>query len=135
MILKKKILIAEDDERTRHMIKRTLELENENFEIFEARDGDEALAKAIEIKPNLLLLDVMMPGMSGYEVCKELKESQDTKNILILFVTARGGNEIAERTMLNKGGDGIIGKPFSPDVLAFRVREILKLSHGKSDLF
>ena len=131
----KKILIADDEPEILKLIRRALELEDENYELHEAKNGDEALAKAIEIKPDLLLLDIMMPGMSGYEVCRELKNNPDTKGIIIIFVTARGASDIAESTMKMRGGDGFIPKPFSMDVLAFKIKQILKQHEQGKELF
>ena len=123
----KKILIADDEDRIRQLVKTTLELEDAGFEIFEARDGKEAITKAMEVRPELVILDVMMPGKSGYEVCKELKKSPDTRDVYVLFLSARG-NVISERTMRNSGGDEFVSKPFIPKELGSRVKKALGIA-------
>ena len=122
----KKILIADDEERVRNLIKKVLELEDRGFELYEAKNGDEALDQAKKLKPNLLILDVMMPGLTGYDVCKYLKNSKATKDICVLLVTAREG-KFAENVMKLVGADALLPKPFTPLELTMAVKQILKL--------
>lgn len=112
----KKILIADDDESVRWFIKNALKKENEAFEIFEVQDGLEAVEATREIHPDVLILDIMMPGMNGYEVCKSIKSSESTKDTFILVITGRG-SELSKKTMEIVGADGYLAKPFSPDDL------------------
>ena len=119
----KKILIADDDASLRKLIKTSLELGNEMFEIYEADSGNNALEMARKIKPELLILDVMMPGMSGYEVCRNLKDSQETRNIYVLFLTGRG-SDLSRKTIENCGGDDIMTKPFPLIELERKVKKV-----------
>ena len=93
-------------------------------EIFEAKVGIEALEKAREIKPNLLILDVMMPGKIGYQVCRDLKGDPETKDIYILFITGRG-SPLTHETSDMYGGDAIIFKPLDIDELKEKVSTVL----------
>ena len=118
----KKILIADDEEMIRDVVK--LALKNEGYEIYEAKDGVEALNVAKDIKPDLVLLDVTMPGKVGYIVSQELKDNPDTKHAYIIFITARGSK--AEDAAMDSGGDETISKPFDIVKLRERVRNALK---------
>ena len=119
----KKILIADDEATVRDLIK--LSLEHEGYEIFEARNGVEALNKAKELVPDLLILDVMMPGKIGYQVCSELKSDPATKRISIIFITARDSS-LSMETVQESGGDDLISKPFKPQELKARIRKVLQ---------
>ncbi len=118
----KKILIADDEDMVRNVLR--LSLQSEGYEIYEAGDGAEALSMAREIVPDLLILDIMMPGMIGYRVCKELKKDPATKDILVMFITSRDVS-LAEAAARESGGDDIMGKPFMPDELREKVRRLL----------
>lgn len=123
--MKKRILIADDGEDIRELVRVTLE--DEGYELFEAKDGNEALEKARSLKPNLMVLDVMMPGKTGYVICEELKKDPATKNIFILFMTARG-SPISKNTANQSGGDAYMTKPFEPSELRARVKKALGLT-------
>jgi len=120
----KKILIADDEDKIRTLIRKTLEFAGGDFEIYEAKDGIEAIRMARKIKPNMMILDVMMPGMTGYEVCKAVKKSAETQNVYVLFLTARGGS-ISKTTVDLCGGNDFVTKPFDPDELGFRIKKAL----------
>ena len=120
----KKILIVDDEKRVRDLVKATLEVQSEDLKIYEAKDGKEAVVKAREIAPDLIILDVMMPGASGYQVCKEIRKIPDIKDTIVLFLTARGG-ELSEKTVELSGGDDIMIKPFNPIELRLKVRKML----------
>lgn len=122
----KKILIVDDERKIRELIKATLEILSKEIEIHEAKDGNEALTKAREIMPDLIILDIMMPGASGYQVCKEIKRDADTKGIQVLFLTARGG-ELSEMTVELSGGNDLMTKPFNPIELRMKVKDMLKI--------
>ena len=117
----KKILIADDEERVRKLVRTILELAKSGFEIYEAVDGDEAYKMAKKIKPDLMVLDIMMPGMNGYDVCKKLKSSDATRKIYVLILTARGSS-LSERTMELVGADAFLAKPFTPLELELTVK-------------
>ena len=120
----KKILIADDEENIRILIRKTLEFAGGDFEIYEARDGIEAIRMARKIKPNMMILDVMMPGMTGYEVCKIVKNSAETQDVYVMFLTARGGS-ISKTTVDLCGGNEFITKPFDPEELGLRIKKAL----------
>ena len=122
--MKKKILIVDDEKRVRDLVKATLEVQSEDLDIFEANDGKEALIKAKEIIPDLIILDVMMPGVSGYQVCKEIRKMPEAASTIVLFLTARGG-ELSEKTVEISGGDDIMTKPFNPIELRLKARKML----------
>ncbi len=117
-----RILVVEDEKDILELVEISLQLGG--LEVIKAEDGLEALEKALTEKPDLILLDIKMPGLSGYEVCRKLKELPQTKNIPVVFLTARG-QEHEIREGLEAGGDDYIVKPFAPDELPRRVKEIL----------
>ena len=121
----KKILIADDEDNIRGLVLMTLE--DEGFELHQACDGNEALAKARELKPDLVVLDVMMPGKVGYEVCEELKKDPDTKDVYIIFLSSRTSPS-SELGAKNAGGDEWMYKPFDPGELRNRVKKALEVS-------
>ncbi|MEI7556416.1 response regulator [Candidatus Chlorohelix sp.] len=116
-----KILIAEDEKDIRRLISFTLE--RAGFEIVEAIDGKQALEMAKLHNPNLILLDVMMPYLDGYEVCRYLRSEPATTNIPVLFLSAKGQHhEIGEG--LSAGATDYIVKPFTPRELVAKVKEL-----------
>jgi DNA-binding response OmpR family regulator len=100
-------------------------LTHEGYDVVTATSGMQAIAKAREEKPNIILLDVMMPGVSGFDVCNILQDFPETANIPIIFLTAVA--EIKRKVMgLNLGADDYITKPFDLHELAARVRAALR---------
>ena len=121
------ILVAEDQQHVRKLI--TYKLENNGYEVITAENGAEALVKIREIIPTLVLLDVMMPLMTGFEVLAALKQDERTKNIPVLLVTAQSKEEEILRG-LELGAEDYITKPFSPNELAARVKKaLLRTAH------
>ncbi|CAD7780363.1 MAG: Transcriptional regulatory protein SrrA [Candidatus Methanoperedenaceae archaeon GB50] len=118
----KKILIVDDEERVRRLIETTLDIGD--FQIFQAKDGEEALKIAQEEKPALILLDIMMPGMDGFEVCKRLKNNSETKSSYIIMLTAKGQKQDIEKGY-TVGADDYFVKPFSPMELLNKVEQVL----------
>ena len=118
----KKVLICDDEphivESLSYLVKK------EGYEAIVAMDGEEGLAKARQMKPHLMLLDIMMPKMSGFEVCQDLKMDGETKGIFIIILTARG-EEADELRGKEAGADEFITKPFSPRKIRSRLHEIL----------
>jgi len=118
-----KILIADDEKDVRRLVHFTFE--QQGFEVVEAADGIETVTIARQELPDLIFLDVMMPGISGYEAIRRLKEMEETKEIPIVFLSARGQDyEVAEG--LQAGAVAYIIKPFAPDALVAQVAEILQ---------
>ena len=119
--MKEKILIIEDEEDLVKGLK--LNLQDEGYEVKYAFNGKEGLEKALKEKPDLILLDIMLPGMNGLEICKELR--QNKMDIPILMLTARG-EEIDKVIGLEVGADDYISKPFSIRELLARVKAHLR---------
>jgi len=118
----KRILIADDEPN----IVASLEflMEQAGYEVRTAADGNEALAAIGAFAPDLVLLDVMMPGRSGYEVCERIKGDPATRGIRVLMLSAKGRDvEVAKG--LDLGADAYVTKPFSTRDLAAKVRELL----------
>jgi len=125
------ILIADDDLDIREYVRLNLALEQ--FETLEAGDGEEALSLAISKKPDLVLLDAMMPRMDGFEVCRRMRRDVRTSGIGIIMVTARSLS--SERVVgLTAGADDYIVKPFDPMELIARVRTTLRRSREMRDV-
>lgn len=118
-----KILIAEDERDIRDLI--TFTLRFAGHEVIAAANGEEAYSLALEHLPDLILMDVRMPKMTGYEACKALKQEQTTMNLPVVFLSAKG-QEAEVQTGLDAGAVEYILKPFSPDQLTERVQAILK---------
>ena len=121
-----KILIADDEPSLRLLVKATLSV-NKSFDLIEAADGNEALTKAQTELPDLILLDVMMPHLSGFEVCERLKNNPDTKNIIIIMLTAKGQQSDRDWA-ISVGSDYFLTKPFSPIELFNLIEKILSAS-------
>jgi DNA-binding response OmpR family regulator len=117
------ILVVEDDVDILQLVDHNLKLAD--FHVLAAQDGYEALSIAKKHLPQLVILDLMLPGLDGFEVCKELKRSPTTRNIPVLMLTARG-EEVDRIVGLELGADDYVVKPFSPRELVLRVRAILR---------
>jgi CheY-like chemotaxis protein len=117
-----KILIAEDERDIRELISLTLEFAG--YEIVSVQNGAEAVEQAVATRPDLILLDVRMPKMTGYAACEALKTSPETKDIPVVFISAKG-QEAEIRQAMEVGAIGYILKPFSPDDLAALVKRLL----------
>jgi two-component system phosphate regulon response regulator PhoB len=117
------VLIVEDETDLVTLLR--YNLEKEGFRVATAADGEEALLIASEQPPNLVLLDWMLPLMSGIEVCRQLRRGPRTREVPIIMLTARG--EEADRVRgLNSGADDYVAKPFSPTELLARIRAVLR---------
>ena len=121
--MKPKILLVEDDAHLTELV--SYNLEREGFEVVRAGDGEEALILAQEQRPDLVILDWMIPHLSGIEVCRRLRRAPDTANLPILMLTAR--TEESDRIRgLETGADDYITKPFSPRELNARIKAVLR---------
>lgn len=116
------ILVAEDQEHIRSLIE--YKLRNSGYTVIAVKDGVAALQTAAEIKPDLILLDVMMPLMTGFEVLAKLKQQESLRSIPVLLVTAQSQEDEVLKG-LELGADDYITKPFSPNELAARVKTVL----------
>ncbi|HSU04727.1 MAG TPA: phosphate regulon transcriptional regulator PhoB [Acetobacteraceae bacterium] len=117
------ILVVEDDAALATMLR--YNLEKEAFRVDEATDGPEAITRISETTPDLVLLDWMLPVMSGLEVCRQIRRRPDTRHLPVIMVTARVEDQDAVRG-LNTGADDYITKPFSIDALLARIRALLR---------
>ncbi len=120
---KKRILIVDDEDDLRNMLK--FRLEAMNYDVSEAVDGQEGLDKARSSKPDLIILDLMLPKIDGFKVCRMLKFDEKHKNIPIIMFTARA-QEKDKQIGKEMGADAYITKPFEPDVLLGKMKELLK---------
>lgn len=118
-----KILIAEDEPDIRELLIFTLQSFG-GFEVVAASNGAEAVERAPDVNPDLILLDVRMPRMTGYEACRALKADPKTASIPIIFLSAKG-QEAEVKAGLESGAMDYILKPFAPDLLVKRVQEIM----------
>ncbi len=117
-----KILIAEDERDIRDLI--TFTLRFAGYEVVAASNGEEAFERAQKEFPDLILMDVRMPRMTGYEACRRMKEVDSVKNIPVVFLSAKG-QESEVNAGLDAGAVEYILKPFSPDQLTDRVKTLL----------
>jgi len=118
----KKILVVDDEPNVVRTL--TFVLKKEGYDVSSAVNGEEALVKARESKPNLMFLDVMMPRKNGYEVCRELKNDPITRDIHIIILSAKG-QEADKEKALSTGANEFMTKPFSPVAIITRVKELL----------
>jgi len=121
----KKVLVVDDDVKTVELVK--LYLNRDGYRVLAAYDGAEALRLAREGRPDLIVLDLMLPGMDGLEVCRTLRDESD---VPIIMLTARTTDE-DKLTGLGLGADDYVTKPFSPRELAARVRTVLRRLPGE----
>ena len=117
-----KVLIVDDEVYILHIL--DFSLGAEGFEVITANNGELAIEKAKQEKPNLIVLDVMMPVLDGYETCRRLKREAETKNIPVVLLTAKG-RDVDKRLGYEVGAVDYIIKPFSPGRLIERIEEIL----------
>ncbi len=117
-----KILIAEDDKDIRDLIVLTLEFNG--FDVIPVEDGRAAVEKAQQDTFDIILMDVRMPRMTGYEACRRLKENESTQSIPIIFLSAKG-QETEIQTGLEAGASDYVLKPFSPDALIQKIKAVL----------
>ncbi|MGC9521027.1 MAG: response regulator transcription factor [Anaerolineae bacterium] len=117
------ILVAEDERDIRDLIAFTLEFAG--YEVVLATNGAEAVALAREARPDLVLMDVRMPRMTGYQACEALKETPETREIPVVFLSAKGQDSEIQEGM-EAGAVDYILKPFAPDELTAQVRRILE---------
>ncbi len=120
---KKKILLVEDESVLLNMVK--MRLEANNYEVISAFDGQEGLEKARKERPDLIILDLMLPKLDGYKVCRMLKFDEKYKKIPIIIFTARA-QQSDEEMGFEVGADAYITKPFEPQMLLAKIKELIK---------
>ncbi len=119
---KGKILVVDDEIYIVHILDFSLGMEG--YEVVTALDGEQALEKARTEKPDLIVLDIMMPKLDGYETCKRLKADAETRDVPVILLSAKGRN-IDQKVGFEVGADDYITKPFSPRKLVERINAIL----------
>lgn len=127
---KAKILIVDDTPANIETLNETLE---NDFDIYFAMDGNDALQKVQLLEPDLILLDIMMPVMDGFEVCRKLKENKQFRDIPVIFITALDQPEDESKGLVLGAAD-YVTKPFNPDLVLLRVHNHLKLKKQRDTL-
>lgn len=118
-----KILLVDDEPDILEIL--SYNLKKEGFQVFTAENGKEAIEKAYQISPDLIILDIMMPEMDGVEVCRKLRESKDFDQTIITFLTARN-EDFTQIAAFDYGGDDFINKPIKPGVFLSRIKALLR---------
>ena len=118
-----KILLVDDEPDILEFL--GYNLRNEGYEVYTTNNGKDGLAKAREVLPHLIVLDVMMPEMDGIETCKEIRQVPSLKNSIIIFLTARG-EDYSQIAGFDAGADDFVTKPFKPRVLVSRIKALLR---------
>lgn len=131
MSIVKKILIADDEPDILEIIQ--FNLQQEGYEVYTAKNGDEAIEAAKKYQPALIILDVMMPGKNGIEVCKILRMLPSFQSTLIIFLSALG-DETSEVRGLETGADDYLTKPISPKILVSKVNALFRRVNDKESL-
>ncbi len=121
--MRKKILVVDDEERVLGLLEAVLDIDD-RFEVISTKDGEEALAVCRQQKPDLVFLDLLLPGMDGYSVCRRLKQSVESSSIKVVILTAMA-QEAERHTAAEIGADDYLTKPFSPTDLICKVEELL----------
>jgi DNA-binding response OmpR family regulator len=116
------VLVADDDDDIRLLV--AYRMEKAGYTVLQARDGQEAVSLALEHRPDLAILDVMMPRLDGYEATRQLRAREETKRMPVILLTARAQEDDVQRGF-EAGADDYIRKPFSPQELRARVQAIL----------
>jgi two-component system alkaline phosphatase synthesis response regulator PhoP len=124
---KRKILLVEDEQDIRELVRYNLEAEG--FSVVEASDGEIALKLAASERPALIILDLMLPGIPGLEVCRLLRTKEATLHVPVLMLTARA-SEVDKVLGLEMGADDYVTKPFSPRELIARIKAVLRRVYG-----
>jgi len=125
--MSKKILIVDDEENMRILLQETLEeFEDKGVVVLVAENGNDAIESVLAEKPNLVILDVMMPGVDGFDVCNTIKNELGMKDTYVLMLSA-DGQEFNKQKSIDVGTDGFMTKPFDPDEIAEKVAQIFKM--------
>lgn len=119
----KKIMVVDDEESLVELVSAILE--RENYEVIKAADGQQCLDKLKSVRPDLILLDMMMPGMSGREVCEKIRKNPKTKSLKVAFLTVAKFSETGKDILVRMNVLDYITKPFDNDDLVRRVKKIV----------
>jgi CheY-like chemotaxis protein len=119
----KKIMVVDDEESLIELVKAVLE--HEGFDVIPAMNGEECLEKLGMVKPDLILLDMMMPGMSGREVCEKIRENPSTKDMKIAFLTVAKFSDVGKDSLKKMNVLDYITKPFDNEDLVRRVKKLV----------
>lgn len=125
-----KILIVDDEADILDLLE--YNLEKEGYKVMRAIDGEEAIEKAQKKKPDLILLDIMMPHLDGIETCRRIRSLPGMDSVYIVFLTARS-EEYSELAGFDAGADDYISKPIKPRILMRRIKAILRRDHGENE--
>jgi len=126
MIENRKILLVDDEPDILEFLQ--FNFEREGFEVITTDNGQTAVEKALKLKPQVVMMDIMMPEMDGIEACREIRQFTDTYNPLICLLTARG-EDYSQLAGFEAGADEYVVKPISPKVLIAKVQSLLKLKN------
>ena len=124
-----KILVVDDEQEIRILLDHFLK--DQGYEVVLASDGNQALKLAAEENPQVIILDIKMPGLDGLEVCKLLKDKEQTRLIPIIVITGFEDNKIEA---LNRGADDFVNKPFDMAEIAIRIKSALRIRHLTDEL-
>ena len=126
-----RILIVDDEKDILEFL--GYNLRKEGYEVFESKNGEDAILLAKKVAPELIILDVMMPGIDGIETCSRMRSLSQLKDTLIVFLTARN-EDFSQIAGLDAGADDYISKPIKPKVLLSRIKAILRRNKDQKDL-
>lgn len=126
---KNHILVVDDEKAILELIQ--FNLEQNGFKVTTVKTGESALKKARSVEPDLIVLDLMLPGIDGLDVCRILKSDKETEDIFIIMLTAKGSEEDIVKG-LELGADDYLTKPFSPKVLVARIKALIRRSSKKA---
>lgn len=128
---RKKTIVAADDEP--NILSALKEILSEKYFVYTAVDGLEAVKLSLEVRPNLMLLDVVMPGMGGIEACEIIKNNPKTKTIPVIFLTAKAQTDDVEKGFA-AGADAYVAKPFSAEKLMEKVESVIATAEIRNGL-
>jgi len=124
-----KILVVDDEKEIRELL--CIYLNEDGYEVIAASNGEEAISLAQAEHPQVILMDVKMPGIDGVETCKRLKGEEKTKSIPVIMVTAYQDRDVEAYL---EGADDFVNKPFDRTEITFRIRSMLRISHLNDEL-
>jgi two-component system, OmpR family, alkaline phosphatase synthesis response regulator PhoP len=125
-----KILLVDDEDDVLEFL--SYNIRKEGYDVHTANNGVKGLQKAIELKPHLIILDVMMPEMDGIETCREIKQNQQLENTIVVFLTARG-EDYSQIAGFDAGADDYVTKPVKPRLLVSRIKALLRRYRTEED--